>query len=368
MTAEVTRIIDTAAATLIGGAADAIVNNTRAQAGVGATETTVQPAEVDATAAESTSLCDRAAAFFKGIADSVSNFVLNILNTVKGWFVKAEAPSTPENTEGTTTTNTEETTNVEGTTTTTTTTETEEVVPPTREQQLTNGIAKLRALEALIAGGTTLEAVRENFRNELAVGDQNAIRQKMFRLATPADPANLQPGDRINNNPNFANRVILGQVRLASETADRADIQHHADNLLADGSIFRQAIEQIATQYDAELVALPITTALNTLQEVISVEAPDIAAVRLAFYAIPDDAVRSAVRNRMWNLAAPDAANPQAHDRRSAPHWANRVIMNEVQLDTEAQPRVDIQHHADNLLADGSIFRQAVEAIIAERA
>lgn len=105
---------------------------------------------------------------------------------------------------------------------------------------------------------------------------------------------------------------------------------------------------------------------LRAMRDVV-VSGADLNTFRQVFQTIPDEADRSAIRGRMWQLAAPNPASPQQlHDRRPASHWSNRIIMGEVQTASEIQPLADIQHHVD-ILAPGSLFRRALDAVIAER-
>ncbi len=109
------------------------------------------------------------------------------------------------------------------------------------------GSSELEDLKTLTrTAGVARQDIEAAF-NRLPVATRLNIKYSMWALAgRQIDPTSPQPYDRCDEDHDWAGRIIRNEVRIASETSDRADIVRHT-NLAADGSLFRQALEIVAS-------------------------------------------------------------------------------------------------------------------------
>lgn len=85
--------------------------------------------------------------------------------------------------------------------------------------------------------------------NRLDEGEKNELIARMGLLAV--SDHHYPISEALSRDPEWGRRVIYGVVREAHETADRPDIRYHSDNLIADGSVFRRAINAIESERHA---------------------------------------------------------------------------------------------------------------------
>ncbi len=198
------------------------------QVGVGGTQTTVA-----ATPVESKGMCIELGVFFQGIFDSIVSTWVSFISKIKSVFVKAEevAPQVTENTADI----------VRPPETIT------RVLPP--EPQSLIDLRELQSIyttSAFVDPTLLKNSVRRFFFTRLDQQTQTAVKLAMWNLAAPDEFADPQPTDR-RPAPQWADRIIRGHVQLAAESSPRLDIEAHV-NITANGSLFRQAINQVILQ------------------------------------------------------------------------------------------------------------------------
>ncbi len=117
-----------------------------------------------------------------------------------------------------------------------------------RQHQIADSITKLQGLKSLITSGSSVDQVRQYFRTQLSVPDQNEIKSRMTLFGAVTG---IALSGNLQTRLDWAERIIAGQVQIAGETAPQSDIEHHV-NILASRSLFRNSVDRVLQSLESD--------------------------------------------------------------------------------------------------------------------
>ncbi|MBS0606017.1 MAG: hypothetical protein KF898_06215 [Parachlamydiales bacterium] len=197
---------------------------------------------------------------------------------------------------------------------------------------------------------------------QLPVADRDALKEEMWQQTE-------EDGQPI---PNWADRVIRGEIQLPGEPEPRQDVQEFSDRIGHEDSILAEALEEII-YVQAGISRLPQgELSMEDFQRLLGERNLNRILIFEAVRSLPEE-ITGGIILEMKNIAIEDLRrensslrlNLQTQDEIG--DWALRVLFNVVRQRGETVDRPDIVPFVD-ILAPNSVFLRAVQRVAANSA